>query len=263
MKRKAFMLFLSLFVFSFVSNSCKEEVKNDTTDGDIEKSESYDTDIDTLCELEIADLDTSSELVSEYSWDREPLEYGEWEVNADTEIAYRYYRNADGSISDIKTGLTWFQNKNPQWYFTPETQTYYFCREQSFGGVLGWRVPSILELRSLLKDCPENEISGSCTAGENQFVTLEELSHCQHCPPRNAGSCYWSEKVWHPWCGKTGSSTSLKPTGLSLLDFKTGILSHIVYPDCDPSPCDYDENLNFYVICVHDGVIVPLGEPIE
>jgi hypothetical protein len=58
-----------------------------------------------------------------------------------------YKDNTDGTVTDNVTGLLWEQN--PHFYYS-QTQAIAYCQALSLAGYTGWRLPSMIELLSLL-----------------------------------------------------------------------------------------------------------------
>jgi hypothetical protein len=62
--------------------------------------------------------------------------------------AQSYTDNADGTVTDNVTGLVWQQIPTLQTYTQPNAATY--CRNLVLGGHKDWRLPTLVELVSLL-----------------------------------------------------------------------------------------------------------------
>jgi hypothetical protein len=108
-----------------------------------------------------------------------------------------------GGWSDPSTGLCWHQDPRalgyPSW---SEAGTR--CSDLSEGGVHAgfWRFPTIGELRSLVRGCPETETGGACavtdTCMESTCGAGAECSHCTAPSPPGEGGCYWPEGLQGP-----------------------------------------------------------------
>lgn len=85
--------------------------------------------------------------------------------------------NADGEIwEDSITGLMW-QNDTACYYEWGEAKNY--CKNLSWGGYNDWRLPSISELRSLIRGCEVTETGGAC--GVTDDCTNFEKCHNNLC----------------------------------------------------------------------------------
>jgi Protein of unknown function (DUF1566) len=71
-----------------------------------------------------------------------------------------------------------------------------YCQNLESDGT-DWRLPSVDELRSLIRGCPATERGGACGA-TNTCVTYDVcLGDCAGCEPDAgpAGGCYWPEEL--------------------------------------------------------------------
>ncbi len=110
----------------------------------------------------------------------------------------------DDICTDLSSGLMW-QNGDENELGADEALSY--CGELIWGGYDDWRLPTISELRSLIRGCPETEAGGACN------VTDDCLDHdcwnylCDGCMsdfgPGPEGE-YWPEQLetgrgWRYW----------------------------------------------------------------
>ncbi len=99
----------------------------------------------------------------------------------------------DGVWFDPATGLTW-ESPSP-----PKTMNWgaawNYCYERDIGGYDDWRLPTISELRSLVRNCPQLEIGGSCQVTDNclGYPSCSETDSCL-CPDAGGG-CHWPEEL--------------------------------------------------------------------
>lgn len=112
--------------------------------------------------------------------------------------------------TDKATGLTWQVTPPANQMSWSEANTY--CAELDLEGA-GWRLPTINELRSLIRGCYPNEIGGSCKVDADECSAWSCANHdCPSCGyfggPTNDG-CYWPEAVDGD-CSIYWSSTTLE-----------------------------------------------------
>jgi len=97
---------------------------------------------------------------------------------------------------DQRTGLTW---QNPpagsKMEWSPAKQ---YCKDLELGGHTDWHLPTISELRSLIRGCPATEDGGSCNIKQGQCVRwFCRESSCGGCS--NYGGpvdgCYWPDEM--------------------------------------------------------------------
>lgn len=72
-----------------------------------------------------------------------------------------------------------------------------YCLELELDGN-GWRLPSVDELRALVRGCPDTELDGACSVSEGNCTEPGcESSSCDGCPPDEGPSdgCYWPTEV--------------------------------------------------------------------
>lgn len=85
----------------------------------------------------------------------------------------------DGTLKDPKTGRFWQQDQ----YMTSDLKSARnYCQTLYLGGVLGWRLPSIDELRELVLGCPASARGGACGVTATCFKeTCFDATNCGGC----------------------------------------------------------------------------------
>ena len=102
------------------------------------------------------------------------------------------------SWTDPTSGLTW---QNP---LTMNTMIWLtakqYCADLNLGGYTDWHLPTIDELRTLIRGCPSTELGGSCNVKEGVCLaaSCKEDASCFGCSymdgPGEDG-CYWPDKM--------------------------------------------------------------------
>jgi hypothetical protein len=101
--------------------------------------------------------------------------------------------NTGGVYTDPVTGFEWQRTPmvgNMDW-----ESAIRYCRNLDLNGS-GWRLPSIDELRSLIRGCPATETGGPCQI-TNTCLSFDtcETAECAGCQTDSgpAGGCYWPD----------------------------------------------------------------------
>ena len=106
--------------------------------------------------------------------------------------------DADDDVSDVWTdstsGLMW-QTDSDCCYEWGEAKTY--CQNLNWGGYSDWRLPSISELRSLIRGCDDTETGGTCGVSDDCLEASCQDSSCNGCLFEGgpAGGCYWPSQI--------------------------------------------------------------------
>jgi len=108
---------------------------------------------------------------------------------------------------DTMSGLAW-QNGEILGADWDTAMTY--CQNLSYAGCEGWHLPTISELRNLIRGCESTETGGSCDVSDTCLEKSCENSSCDgctafggsglgdlYCPPElsNEGNYYWSSST--------------------------------------------------------------------
>jgi len=113
-----------------------------------------------------------------------------------------------GGLLDLVSGLCW-QNPTGGQGSVEEGRTY--CAELDLGGYGpgSWRLPTIGELRSLVRGCPAVETGGACRLTDSCLEESCWSDVCNGCGPRPTGEAYWIEGLEGPsdWTWSTSTVT--------------------------------------------------------
>lgn len=74
-------------------------------------------------------------------------------------VAADFTDNGDGTVTDTRTGLRWQKNSGGAMSFDEAVA---YCQDLELAGFLDWHLPTIDELRFLIRGCPATEPAGSC-----------------------------------------------------------------------------------------------------
>lgn len=142
--------------------------------------------------------------------------------------------------TDPTSGLTWYHPGNKGSEMSWESAKQYCTALSSNGG--GWHLPTIDELRSLVRGCPATETGGSCNIGEDDCLDISCWDGtCVECPDDGPGTagCYWPSEMSGE-CSWFWSSSELK-TSPGYAWFIVYVVGHVGYDG-------FEENKS--VICV-------------
>ncbi len=160
-----------LFVLIAVSTlGCDDDIRPDDDSG-------ADSDSDTDSDI---DGDTDSDTDSD----------------TDTDTDYLPMTDCEGGKYDPKSDLCWENPYSSQVYAWSDAVSY--CENLVVGISDDWRMPTITELRSLVRGCSVTEEGGDCPVSEDSPESEMLLAECdgcdEHMGPGNAG-CYWDEEL--------------------------------------------------------------------
>ena len=126
--------------------------------------------------------------------------------------------------TDEDSGLMWQVNPPEDFIVWNDAKDY--CRDLSIGGFGNWRLPTISELRSLIRGCPGTQSGGSCPVTDNYTGVLEAFKEkCKGCPSKIGSDpmgAYWPPELAGKSLFMWWSSSSVESTGLTwVLNFST------------------------------------------
>jgi len=105
--------------------------------------------------------------------------------------------------TDPDSGLMWqkeYYPKNKNWY-----DAWAYCDLNYHHGFFDWRMPTISELRSLIRGCPDTETGGSC--GITDECTSYDACYDESCKSCElAETCYWPDDLGED-CGSFWSAS--------------------------------------------------------
>jgi len=106
-----------------------------------------------------------------------------------------------GTWTDPESGLTW-QNII-YWQTMSWSEADEYCGDITLNGG-GWHLPTIGELRSLIRDCPATEAGGDCLVWEGDCLAREcSLTSCNGCSFKEGNGedgLYWPPELKGPCC---------------------------------------------------------------
>ncbi len=98
--------------------------------------------------------------------------------------------------TDPASGLTW-QVLPPEGWMKKSAAADY-CSSLTLGGQSDWRLPTIGELRSLIRGCPATESGGSCNVEAGDCLAIScRADSCTGCSGGSgpADGCYWPDNI--------------------------------------------------------------------
>lgn len=153
-----------------------------------------------------------------------------------------YFKNK--AWTDPETGLIWQVVHSCERY---RGQNQY-CDDIDIGGMAGWRIPTISELRTLIRGCPATETGGECGVTDECF----EIEHCNSASCNGCGGegptngCFSPPELLGE-CLEFWSSTSSSSTSESNFWF-VNFYGAIVATEWGSK----DDTVYLLVRCVHD-----------
>jgi len=160
---------------------------------------------------------------------------------------------------DPQSGLTWQVSPNPKqkvhlmmdWRLAER-----FCKRLKLGGQRHWRLPTITELRSLIRDCPATQTGGSCGVTDIclKFKKCRDVT-CGGCSKKGgpgSGGSYWppelSGEIGRYWSSSTvwDASTGFEKWTVNFDNGDIG-MGELGYSNVGVSAIAYFA----YVRCVH------------
>ncbi|HPQ70877.1 MAG TPA: DUF1566 domain-containing protein [bacterium] len=124
--------------------------------------------------------------------------------------------------TDVESGLMWQLAGMYEALDWAGAQQY--CEDLDVAGFTDWRLPTLDELRTLVRGCPSAEYLGPCGVNESCFEPDCRNQDCDGCQwakgPDNG--CYWAADVKGP-CGEYWSVTPVPDSDTAwYLHFKNG-----------------------------------------
>lgn len=156
----------------------------------------------------------------------------------------------EGIWEDPDTGLMWqvtpsMWNEN-EYFFANWEESRAHCERLELGGFDDWRLPSISELRSLIRGCRATVTGGMCTiTDECNTVVPCQVGVCNGCPDgRGPNGCYWAEPL-KGTCNLYWSSTAAERDDSWIVSFYSGYIADY-----------YREDDYIYTRCVRTSTIL-------
>ncbi len=120
-----------------------------------------------------------------------------------------------GSCSEVTwldptSGLTWQVSPPTNSYSYTWGEAMSYCDSLSLGGHSDWHLPTIGELRTLIRGCPATEDGGSCNVEEGDCLVWSCLDDsCSGCSSKDGpgeGGMYWPDGVEGACCSYWSSA---------------------------------------------------------
>jgi len=135
--------------------------------------------------------------------------------------------------TDSTTALTWQNGPAVGSIQYDVTDAQLYCSGLSWGGFGGWRLPTISELRSLIRGCAATEPGGACgvTDGCLELRCLASCGGCPHSEGPAPGGFYWPSELsgnadnWWYWSDSAVAPNNLVDDAGWTVDFNLGSVS--------------------------------------
>jgi Protein of unknown function (DUF1566) len=174
-------------VFSFSCKSWEGEEPVDDSDGDISGD-----DDDTAADDDDNTGDDDDDDIYDDDVDDDDEDDDDEDDDADDDDLID---NGDGTATDPFSGLMWQNPPLGRMKGWDDAKTY--CNNLFLGGRWDWRLPSITELRSLIRGCDGTETGGSCAVTDSCNWDSCRYSSCYECSLDGgpSGGCYWPSQT--------------------------------------------------------------------
>ncbi len=171
--KKLFLVFFTVLIFATVScGSSKNEGDSDSTKDDTNKTDTSDTSDSADTSSESDKTDTGDDSSDSDKTDTSDTDSGE--VNPDDP-----YECSPASLfpcHDSKTGKVWssISENDMDW-----ERAVMYCEDLEEDGKTDWRLPTIDELRTLIRNCKITATGGSCEVSESQgMLSVVDAEGC-------------------------------------------------------------------------------------
>ncbi len=171
----------------------------------------------------------------------------EWEVEIEPEIEYEEESVAEPVWNDEVFGRMWQLQVDPaNPHMSNLNSAISYCENLSWAGFDDWHLPTIVDLRTLVRGCPYTEFGGDCGIDDsciNYDDACNDLMTCSGCT--QGSTCYWPDELGHD-CYQAWSLTMVlnsgdnMPTNAWVIDFSTAAIQEL----------EMDQNA--VVMCVRD-----------
>jgi len=159
---KNLLLIMTMALSAAACSDSADDTPGDGADADTDSDSDSDSD---------SDVDADSD--SDGDTDTCPSDGPEPDPNLDCD-------SSSGVCVDNGTGLMWEMNvpSNSSYdYHSANTQ----CTQMTKAGYSDWRLPTINELRTLIRGCPQTEAGGECEVSESCVAVACADADCSYC----------------------------------------------------------------------------------
>jgi len=132
-------------------------------------------------------------------------------------------KNSTKIFVDTKSKLVWQRvsiNRNMNWESAKK-----YCENMTLAGYEDWRLPSLSEIRTLIRGCPATEIGSQCRAMDScPSWDNCRTEVCEGCKDKSS-ACYWPKQIegrcnWY----YTSTPDSTKKGDAWNLDFQRALI---------------------------------------
>lgn len=168
---------------------------------------------------------------SSKSQNQNPVSY---ENNRNQESGYapaQTQAQASSAITAERIGNLYWSEKGPKKMNLTEAQGY--CRRLNESGISGWRLPTIDELRTIIRSCPGSQSGGACKVSENKGCLAPNcISSACKCGSNNMGKYSVFGDKEYLWSSSEKSSDRVYTVDFSHAEINHQYIGNSYYVRC-------------------------------